>query len=147
VGAAGAVDAETRGEPEDRAVGQGEAAERGGHAAGGGTEVAGSRPPHAGPARLPENERPAATVAGGVGVLTPPLACWDPADDLGADYVTRAWRGLGEEACGWVVDLRGPGADVFTLLMALAPLLGPGRAIGSPVRRARRRGRWPGTAR
>lgn len=99
------------------------------------------------PARLPENERPAATVAGGVGALTPPLARWDPADDLGADYVTRAWQGLGEEACGWVVDLRGPGGDVFTLLMALAPLLGPGRAIGFAGPKGTTTWSLPGTAR
>jgi hypothetical protein len=82
------------------------------------------------PARLPEDERPTATVADGVGLLALPLARWDPADRLGADYVARAWRGLGEDACGWVVDMRGPGGDVFTLLMALAPLLEPGRALG-----------------
>jgi carboxyl-terminal processing protease len=45
--------------------------------------------------------------------------------------------GLDADACGWIVDLRGGGGNVWSLLMALAPLLGPGPAVGYRYRDGR----------
>jgi hypothetical protein len=82
------------------------------------------------PERLPERQQPAGAVEAGIGRLTLPEARWDPEDRLGARYVGLAWEVLGEPACGWIVDLRGGGGNAWTLVMALAPLLGEGPSWG-----------------
>jgi C-terminal processing protease CtpA/Prc len=89
------------------------------------------------PERLPEREQPAGTSETGVGQLTLPFARWDPEDRLGARYVGLAWEVLAEPACGWIVDLRGGGGNAWTLLMALAPLLGEGPSFGFRYREGR----------
>lgn len=46
-------------------------------------------------------------------------------------YITAGWALLDEQACGWIVDLRGNGGgNLFPMLVAIAPLLGPGPTVG-----------------
>lgn len=80
---------------------------------------------------------PEATVDDGIGRLVLPRALWDPETAPGADYVTEARAGLDARACGWIVDLRADGGNLWTLLMGLAPLLGPGSAVGYRYRDGR----------
>jgi carboxyl-terminal processing protease len=82
------------------------------------------------PDRLPDSEEPVGSVDDGIGRFALPLAHWDPEDPLGAQYVSMAWDLLADPACGWIVDLRAGGGNAWTLVMALAPLLGPGPAFG-----------------
>ena len=60
-------------------------------------------------------------------------------DDLwGADYVDAAHDMLGAAACGWIVDLRSNGGgNLYPMLAALAPLLGPGPLLGYRDRHGR----------
>ena len=60
-------------------------------------------------------------------------------DDLwGADYVDAAHDVLGAAACGWIVDLRSNGGgNLYPMLAALAPLLGPGPLLGYRDRHGR----------
>jgi hypothetical protein len=53
-------------------------------------------------------------------------------DDLwGADYVDAARDVLDDTACGWIVDLRSNGGgNLYPMLTALVPLLGPGPLLG-----------------
>ncbi|MDH4118768.1 MAG: S41 family peptidase [Acidimicrobiia bacterium] len=45
-------------------------------------------------------------------------------------YVSAALDVLAGDACGWILDLRGDsGGNVFAMLVALGPLLGPGPAL------------------
>jgi carboxyl-terminal processing protease len=90
------------------------------------------RSTHAASRPLPE-----ATVDDEIGRIVLPLALWDPETEPGAAYVTEALTGIEAQACGWIVDLRGASGNVWTLLMALAPLLGPGPTVGYRYRDGR----------
>ena len=74
--------------------------------------------------------RPSGAVdADAIGRLTLPGFSSDTA--LAAEYVGAAEDVLAADACGWIVDLRGnPGGNLFPMLAALAPLLGPGPLLG-----------------
>ena len=86
------------------------------------------------PDQLPGSERPIGSLDAGIGHITLPIARWDPNDPLGAQYVAMAWDVLAAPACGWIVDLRAGGGNAWTLLLTLAPLLGPGPAFGFAFR-------------
>ncbi len=60
-------------------------------------------------------------------------------DDLwGAEYVDAAHDVLAAAACGWIVDLRfNGGGNLYPMLAALAPLLGPGPLLGYRDRHGR----------
>jgi C-terminal processing protease CtpA/Prc len=60
-------------------------------------------------------------------------------DDLwGAEYVDAAHDVLAAGACGWIVDLRSNGGgNLYPMLAALAPLLGPGPLLGYRDRHGR----------
>lgn len=46
-------------------------------------------------------------------------------------YIEAAFAVLDQPACGWIIDLAGnQGGSLFPMLAALAPILGPGEAIG-----------------
>jgi carboxyl-terminal processing protease len=60
-------------------------------------------------------------------------------DDIwGAEYVDAAHDVLAAAACGWIVDLRfNGGGNLYPMLAALAPLLGPGPLLGYRDRHGR----------
>jgi hypothetical protein len=78
--------------------------------------------------------RPMGEVRDGVGYLTLLPISAGPTTAAGADYIATAHDALGLTPCGWVIDVRALGSDVHsdlgTMLAALAPLLGPGPAVG-----------------
>lgn len=67
----------------------------------------------------------------GVGrIVLPGLVSGDDAD-AAERYSAAGWAILDEEACGWIVDLRGNGGgNLFPMVVAIAPLLGPGPTVG-----------------
>jgi carboxyl-terminal processing protease len=74
--------------------------------------------------------RPSGAVgADAIGRLTLPGFSGDTTQ--AAEYVAAAQDVVAVDACGWIVDLRGnPGGNLFPMLAALAPLLGPGPLVG-----------------
>jgi hypothetical protein len=75
---------------------------------------------------------PTAPVVDGVLYLTLPGIGADPQSVAGVAYIDGAHRAIAEqEACGVVLDLtNNGGGNVFTMLSALAPVLGPGPTLG-----------------
>jgi hypothetical protein len=74
--------------------------------------------------------------ADSIGLLK--LPGYSTEDPWGADYVAAARVVLAAPACGWIVDLRGnDGGNLYPMLAALAPLLGPGPLVGYRYRDGR----------
>ncbi|MEZ5410003.1 MAG: S41 family peptidase [Acidimicrobiales bacterium] len=67
----------------------------------------------------------------GVGRLRLPGLATGPEDtDTDQGYVAEAHEVLTGDACGWVLDLRGDnGGNLFAMLVAIGPLVGPGPAV------------------
>lgn len=76
-----------------------------------------NRPGSAGTAdgeRTASGPLPDTTLDDHIGQIILPTAPSDPDTEPGADYVTEARAGLDAGACGWIVDLRGGGGNVWT---------------------------------
>lgn len=75
---------------------------------------------------------PTASFADGVLYLSVPGTGSDPRSPAGFAYIDTAHRAMAEhKPCGVVVDVTGNGGgNVFTMLSALAPVLGPGPTVG-----------------
>ena len=70
-------------------------------------------------------------LAGGIGYLTIPAVIAGAGSGAYDSYVTAAHQLLQQEACGWIIDLRGnSGGSVPPMMAAVAPLLGPGTFLG-----------------
>jgi len=68
----------------------------------------------------------------GIGLVhLPGIATADSGSDQARDYITAALHVFDAQACGWIVDLRGNGGgNLFPMLVALGPILGPGPTVG-----------------
>jgi hypothetical protein len=67
-----------------------------------------------------------------IGVLQlPALVTFDASDASAREYISAAHQLLTADACGWIIDLRGNGGgNLFPMLVAVGPLLGPGPTVG-----------------
>ena len=71
-----------------------------------------------------------AAEADSVGHLALPGVTTKPGSPAEHEYVAAAHAVLAVSACGWVLDLRANGGgNLFPMLAAVAPLLGPGTAV------------------
>lgn len=81
----------------------------------------------------PEQRRPSGEVdQRGIGYLAVPgFGVVDMSSTAVTEYVEAAYDVLRQPACGWIVDLAGnQGGSLYPMLAALAPILGPGEAMG-----------------
>jgi hypothetical protein len=75
------------------------------------------------PSRLAEDATPSGGVSDGIGHIELPGMSFGPDNDPGLAYASAARRVLGDDPCGWVVDLRGNiggdmGGDLATMSTA-----------------------------
>jgi carboxyl-terminal processing protease len=88
-------------------------------------------------ADAPELTLPTVTISGGVGVVTLPELV-DPAERVQQDYADIVAAGIAasaDEACGWVVDVRGNGGgNMYPMLSGVAALLPDGPALSFRTR-------------